>query len=164
MKKCAMFGELRQFGINFLTGEADALGYRVLCDLNGQGKKVFCECFGIPDGARLAEGWNDGVASVMLTEHDIVPLAIMGFYLQGYHKVILTESEKGDDRVYALEDGEDIVLDDKGGRYLCVQNDHTAEWPVRLYGKVTRIIRQQKSDGKIVQGTRNVHQFTGRVS
>lgn len=175
MKSCSSFSDLKQFGIHFLTGEADALGYRILCDLDEKGKKVFCECFGIPQHNKLAEGWNDGIASVMLTEHNIVPLAIMGFYLQG-HTVIITHSEvvspigneHGKDYVYALEYGESVKLvqDLKGYTYQYIRETpggpHETLWP-RSYGMIHRIIQQQKSDGRVVQGTRNVHQMTGRV-
>jgi hypothetical protein len=178
MKSCSSFSDLKQFGIQFLTGEADALSFRILCDLDEQGVKVFKECFGIPQQydhtykppkeiIGLAKGWNQGVASVMLTGHDIIPLAVMGFYLQG-HTVILTHDEHHQEYVYALEYGESVVLVEDGPVYSYVYiretpgGPHETLWP-KSYGKIFRIIKQQKSDGKVVQGTRNVHQFTGRV-
>ena len=165
MKSCNSFRDLAQFGIKSLTGEADALGFRILCDLDEQGVRVFKECFGMPhqgDQVGLAENWNSGsIASVMLTGHDIVPLAIMGFYLQG-KSVIVT-----DHTVYALEAMEDIVLDESGDFYNFVDYLHDKQeprrWKTRIYGEVRRIIRQKTSDGRVVQGTRNIHQLSGRA-
>lgn len=166
MKTCSQLKDLEQFGIKLLTGEADALGYRVLCDLDEQGVRVFKECFGIPlrlgsavCGVEfgLAENWNSGsIASVMLTGYELVPLAIMGFYLQGYD-VVAT-----DHTVFALEKNERIELDSTGEHYL-VGEGELWTWP-ESYGTICRIIRQRKSDGQRVVGTRNVHQMSGRVS
>lgn len=179
MKSVSEMRDLEQFGIKPLTGEADALGFRILCDLDEQGVRVFKECFGMdvpPKACRdsfhdyehflklgLNVNWNSGsIASVMLTGHDVVPLAIMGFYLQGKN-VIVT-----DHTVYALEAKEDIVLDESGDFYNFIDYLHNKQeprrWSNRLYGEVRRIIKQKTSDGQIVQGTRNVHQMTGRVS
>ena len=153
MKCVACFRDLEQFGIKCLTGEADALGFRILCDLTEQGVRVFRECFGIPSGP-LAENWNSGaVASVMLTEESIKPLAVIGFYFKG-HTVVVTDTA-----VYALEDGEDIVVDDSG-EYKFVRQQYRHRWS----HTIQRIIRPKVSDGQRVQGTRNVHQATGRVS
>ena len=166
MKSVSCFRDLEQFGIRPLTGEADALGYRILCDLTEQGVKVFKECFGllyrqdksIVDVAGMSPNWNSGgVASVMLSDDSIRPLAVMGFYLQG-KVVVITDTN-----VFGLENGEDIVLDDSGDFYNHVDQDRTIRWP-SVYGTVRRIIRPRASDGKVVQGTRNVHQMTGRVS
>lgn len=170
MKSCSTLKNLEQFGIKVLTGEADALGFRILCDLDEQGVQVFKECFGIPicgladvagRNTGLADNWNLGsIASVMLTGYDVVPLAIMGFYLQGYN-VIVT-----DDTVYALEADETIYYHEERDCYVYGKtNSKLSEvcWP-KVYGQIRRIIWQRKSDGQIVQGTRNVHQMSGRVS
>ena len=153
MKCVACLQDLEQLGIKCLTGEADALGFRILCDLTEQGVRVFKECFGIPTSP-LAKNWNSGaVASVMLTEESIKPLAVIGFYFEG-HTVVVTDTA-----VYALEDGEDIVFDGSGGCNF-VSERYRRRWP----HTIQRIIRPKASDGQRVQGTRNVHQATGRVS
>lgn len=181
MKSCNSFRDLEQFGIMPLTGEADALGYRILCDLTPQGVKVFQECYGMPNltmkcfvpglvgesadkPVGLADNWNSGgVASVMLTGYDLVPLSIMGFYLKGYN-VVLTHSKGKDDTVFALEHDEDLVYDIDKDEWMFESAGTSHPWPKPIYGGIQRIIRQRKSDGDVVQGTRNVHQMTGRVS
>lgn len=172
MKTASQLKDLEQFGIKPLTGEADALGFRILCDLDKQGVKVFKECFGLPyikstEPYGMADNWNSGsIASVMLTGHDIVPLAIMGFYLQG-HTVLVTRFKDGYEQAIALEEGEDVVLDLEGDPHynFVTYGEHgdVQRWP-SCYGEIIRIIRQKTSDGRVVQGTRNVHQMTGRVS
>ena len=159
MKSVSSFRDLEQFGIKPLTGEADALGYRILCDLTDKGVEVFCETYGLPRTIELNNNWNrEAIASVMLTEDSIRPLAVMGFYLQG-KTVVITDTA-----VYGLDAMEDVVLDDSGDFYNYVRDKREPHrWP-QVYGTVKRIIRQKVSDGKLVQGTRNVHQFTGRVS
>lgn len=63
------WGDLRQLGINCLTGESCAYGLRVLCDLDEQGAAMLREYLGV---AMLAHNWNStvgdkpAVASVML--------------------------------------------------------------------------------------------------
>ena len=108
----------------------------------------------------LEKNWNSGaVASVMLSEDSIRPLAVMGFYLQGYVVVVT------DNYVHALEEMEDIVLHESGDFYNYVDyNGVIHRWLHGAWGTVRRIIRPKVSDGNRVVGTRNVHQMTGRVS
>lgn len=158
MKSASELRHLEQFGIKTLTGEADALGYRILCDLDEQGHKVFCECYGIPRTTQLAENWNSGsIASVMLTGHEVIPLAVMGFYLQGYDVVITGDPRAVDDCVFALETNDVLELNEDCSGYKL----NGCKWPA--VATVRRIIRHKKSDGKLVSGTRNVHQISGRA-
>lgn len=165
MKSANRLKDLEQFGIKPLTGEADALGFRILCDLDEQGVKIFRECFGLCGGPPPKDGipptgfndaWNSGsIASVMLTSHDIVPLAAIGFYLQGYN-VVITKNKDNYEAVFALEQEDVLELNNDCSGYKL--NGH--KWPV--VATVRRIIRQRKSDSRVV-GTRNVHQMSGRV-
>jgi len=171
MKSVSCFRDLEQFGIRPLTGEADALGFRILCDLTPKGVKVFKECFGMPLHAHpemddihfgLEKNWNSGaIASVMLSEDSIRPLATMGFYLQG--KVVIVT----DTSVWALDEVEEVVLDDSGDFYNFIDHGRdygSQRWLTGAWGTIRRIIRPKVSDGRVVQGTRNVHQMSGRVS
>jgi hypothetical protein len=49
------WNDLRSFGINALTGEACAVGKRLLCDVNDQGRKLLCSIFGFAVFVRLRE-------------------------------------------------------------------------------------------------------------
>ena len=85
MKRIACLRDLEQCtagAIDLLTGEADALGYRVLCDLTREGAALLCEVYG---ATVFAENWNHGreddphVASAMLSDHahlDIAPVLL----------------------------------------------------------------------------------------
>jgi hypothetical protein len=59
--------DLRQFGVEALTGEACRVGTRILCDLTPAGAGIVCDLLGISEGT-LADSWNSGkaVSSIML--------------------------------------------------------------------------------------------------
>jgi hypothetical protein len=69
--------DLRQFGIDVLTGEACRVGTRILCDVTDDGMDVVCDLLGLPKSSAAFEpSWNGGkaVASVMLPRslwHDL---------------------------------------------------------------------------------------------
>ena len=171
MLKVNCLNDLCQFGIDPLTGEADALSYRVLCDLTKAGRDLVCEAFGIrPEG--LAENWNHGsdkephVASIMLA-HDawrqIGPLALV----RCCHTVMDTE----DGTLWGFQEGEEFHQAeyegwDKPGPLQVVKparitrDGHTMDWPEDCYGKPGRFYRF--GSGPRV-GTRNVHAMSGRV-
>lgn len=57
MKTIRSWGDLADYGIVLLTGEACALTYRVLFDLTARGKKTVEKCF----SAKIeSEPWNRG--------------------------------------------------------------------------------------------------------
>lgn len=141
------FEDLNQFGIRLLTGEADALSFRILCDLTEEGASVFKECFGLPQQTKLADNWNTGAtASVLLPADAVRPLAIIGFCLQN-KTVIVT-----DKLIAGLDTDEHITRHD----YYTIHNAKGREcpWP-SSYGTIQRVIQPKGP-------TRNVHQMTGR--
>jgi len=77
------WNDLQHFGINFLTGEACAVGKRLLCDVNNQGRKLLCSIFGLPSNTTLAENWNsqvngdDAIGSIFLPPHLFTFIAAM---------------------------------------------------------------------------------------
>jgi len=99
MRVVSSLYNLQPLGIEPLTGEADALSFRILCDLTAAGRKAFLECLGLPPDTQLSRNWNSGgdgeatkhVASVMLTNDLVIPLGLIGLLQQGYHTVLLTE-------------------------------------------------------------------------
>lgn len=152
MEIISNFRSLEQFGIIPLTGESDTLGYRILCDLNHDGIEVIKACFGLVNDNSFARPWNrHGIASIMLSEEMIRPVAVMGFYLQG-KTVVVTDTV-----ICGLEDYNSIELDASGEFYNYSSRGRTIRWP-SSYGVIQNIIRPQQN-----KQTRNVHQATSRT-
>lgn len=67
------WGDLKQYGINYLTGEACAYSMRLLCDLSEEGADLMRRFFGLPHNATFNPQWNSmvgdkpAVASVLLS-------------------------------------------------------------------------------------------------
>ena len=59
MKTVNCLRSLERYGVVCLTGEADNLSYRILCDLTRKGADILAECYGLnPDG--FLPSWNPG--------------------------------------------------------------------------------------------------------
>jgi hypothetical protein len=86
MKSYQSGDDLRELGINLLTGEACGLGMRVLCDLDEDGIKLW-EAF--TRSKADTEGWNDGKASVMIPHSMFQDLWIFGQVMNGTKVVFL---------------------------------------------------------------------------
>lgn len=93
MRVISSFRDLLPFGVDALTGEADHLSFRILCDLTEQGKRIVertlsCQITSDP--------WNRGdpphVASVLLSQEMIVPIGILALLEHGCTEVWLNES------------------------------------------------------------------------
>jgi hypothetical protein len=88
------WNDLRPYGIDLLTGEACSLMYRLLCDLTEQGKRIVERCLSVEI---QSENWNSGsqddphVASIMLTQEMLVPLAVFALLESGCHEVWTTD-------------------------------------------------------------------------
>ena len=168
MKSISKLADLRQFGIITLTGEADHLGFRILCDLTPQGKRIVEECYGM---GFHAENWNHSegqTASAMIPWWAWKELAIVALFLEG-HTVLMT-----DDAVFGLESGDEYRRAEydwndekmeatmrKPAEYRLAGEDEFWMWPESCYGTVHRIFENGSSPHV---GTRNVHQFSGRAS
>src|SRR4051794_13644487 len=94
MKTIDKWDDLTPFGIEPLTGEACGLGYRILCDVTAQGKKVLEKCLGVLD-LRMPENWNRGtteapsIGSVMLVPQLLIPIGIFALLESGCTEVWL---------------------------------------------------------------------------
>jgi len=167
--KC--LNDLREYGVIPLTGEADALSYRVLCDLTRAGRDLVCEAYGIrPEG--LAENWNCGdksdphAASIMLA-HDawrqIGPVVLA--------KCCHTVMDTADGTLWGLQDGEEFHQAEYEGGWdqpvpltqvtpaRITRDGCTMDWP-KCYGKPGRFYHS--GSGPRI-GTRNVHAMSGRI-
>ena len=93
MKTVSSWDHLRPFGIEALTGEACSLMYRVLCDLTENGKRIVERCLSVQI---QSENWNRGsdaaphVASIMVTNEMLVPLAVFALLESGCREVWVT--------------------------------------------------------------------------
>ncbi len=94
MKTVSVWSDLGPFGIEVLTGEACSLMYRILCDLTAVGKAVVERCLSVEIAS---EPWNSGsaddphVASILLTQEMIVPLAVFALLECGCREVWVTD-------------------------------------------------------------------------
>ena len=184
--------DLEKFGIITLTGEADSLGYRVLCDLKTYAVDLLAEVYGLRGKDAFAENWNSSqgqVASVML-DHDawqtIAPIALIKC---GCHTVfrtmLVTDAErKARDNpdifeairklritqsIIGLQENAELIKaewGDKDGAIVQVK-------PYRLIYNGSEQLWPEMHYGRIDRffshgsgphiGTRNVHAMSGRV-
>lgn len=93
MKTIASWSALEPYGIVPLTGEACALGYRLLCDLTAQGKRIVERCLSVEI---RSDNWNSGskedrhVASVLVVPEMLVPLTVFALLEAGCREVWTT--------------------------------------------------------------------------
>lgn len=96
-KTVSSMGDLLQFGINPLTGEACAFSMRVLCDLNEDGVALMADFLGSAPES-FAQNWNTtvgekpAVASMMLTRGIVKDLATFAFFREGALATMTTVS------------------------------------------------------------------------
>lgn len=68
---------MKQYGFNYLTGEACTLGIRGLVDLTREGRDTLLQYLGMPSNVRLSPNFNSGgFASVMLSHDSLESLAV----------------------------------------------------------------------------------------
>lgn len=149
--------DLQGYGINALTGEACAYSMRTLCDLNEDGVDLIRDFFGMQIARapvdQFSANWNstvDGkpaVASIMLVHELFAPLCrFILFNVERAQYVI----DKGEGNCYVGYTDADLA---KYGK--------TAEDVALLYqGEMWRNPKNPSAS----QGSRNVHQMTGRTT
>lgn len=147
MKTISCLNDLKEYGIYPLTGEADALGYRILCDVDKRGKELIEDTFGVQCGTApwniSMAGGREHVASVMLTHRaaeDIGPIALLGCC----HTVLQVD----DGRLFGFEDDEEYRAMDGGGEYR--QREEWCLWPM-CYGKPQRTFERSWSINRLSQ-------------
>ena len=81
MKTIYTLQDLEPYGVNLLTGEADRLSFRILCDLNEDGCALVSDYLGQPRDTKYADNWNStvngqpAIGSVMLSADTLWELA-----------------------------------------------------------------------------------------
>ena len=79
MRTIRNWDDLRDYGINFLTGEACAVGKRLLCDVSEQGRRLLCSVFGLPSNTAFAENWNRQVNGEPAVGSIFLPTELLAF-------------------------------------------------------------------------------------
>jgi len=145
------FDDLREYGINPLTGEACAYMMRVLFDLSASGAELVARFLGISADA-FADPWNSTVGevptvgSVMLTGPTVIDLAVFAMFYR--HNAAFAYISK----------------DPSGAATLPVYGTH--EMMHEGIGCGLELIPRRNwagSYGQPVVGDRNVHQMSGRA-
>jgi len=150
LKHLQSLTDLKDFGINPLTGEACAYSMRLLCDLSADGEELVAGFLGLRDTTSFPANWNsmvgekDSVGSVMLTRSTLKEL--MYFALFNVEKC---------DVVIGTLDGSVIGLSVKDTYYQGYL-DLAAASPEKY-------TVQRNNATASAQGGRNEHQFTGRT-
>lgn len=144
MKTLRNWHDLSEFGIHCLTGEACGIGMRLLCDLTHGGAKLVREFLGLPYDCPLMENWNSGaVASMMLSHGAFVDLAAFCLLSAGKCKMAFHIKNEG---VWGAESDEEIAETRENS------------------GTAYQITRQYSLRGDAANGTRCIHQMSGRVA
>lgn len=138
--------DLKQFGINVLTGESCALSRRYLCDVTQEGKNLVMKALGVND-ISLAPDWNghDAVGSILLERDTLETCGILALLDEPDIKEVWVESISGHMRGATQED---IELYKENAT---LTGSHP-NW--RIYRKF----------GIERRGDRNIHQMSGRTS
>jgi hypothetical protein len=153
MKHVNAIGDLVQYGINPLTGEACTYSMRILCDLSAEGAALVANYFGLPHCEGMVifnKNWNSmvgdkpAVASVMLARDCFATLARFAMFNVDQCEYVVV-SKAGDITGFSH-------TDDYGPKYLeLVQNS-----PDGIY-TLYRNYNKGSTTG------RNQHAFTGRT-
>ena len=92
--------DMRQFGIIFLTGEADGMGLRILCDLTGPGVELVRGFLNLPDGSEFRPNMNkEGVANMALPRSCLLDLASVALSKEGKKWIVM-----GPNMVFGIDD------------------------------------------------------------
>lgn len=145
------WGDLKQFGIGYLTGESCAYSMRMLCDVNEDGQALLADFFGM-SGIQLDKNWNStvgdkpAIGSILLVHDLVLKIAQFAFYRAGALAVVVGLGEMTP--VFEQE-----LLD----RYTeLAERYQSSERSIRRNPAV-------RSNAPMV-GSRNVHAFSGRAA
>ena len=94
MKTLYGWQDLRQYGIEILTGDADAHAQGVLCDLSEKGTEHIRRFFSLDVNAKFQDNWNswvgeeEAVASILLPYEIFDSLCTFLLVSSGFHVVV----------------------------------------------------------------------------
>lgn len=132
-------GMRKQLGINTLTGEADkTCSGRILCDIAPELREEFREFFGLTS-VEMPGGWNNSEhLSLMLTHEVILPFVVWCARRRGFWAIHINPSPSPVYYVFTKDEG-------------YVEKYRESELKCYILAP-------------IVGATRNVHQFSGRLT
>ncbi len=169
MKTISKIEDLAEYGIFYLTGEADNLMFRGLYDLTKQGAEIVTNCYGLKVDC-FVDNWNPGhddnphVGSVMLTHNAWQDVGVFCLLLD-CKKVIITDTILIG--LQGTDDYKPVPYDWDNSCYLDepAQIKHDGHWNnwLESWGKVIRVIAINTGHPNDGAG-RNVHSFTGRIT
>ena len=141
--------DLRAFGINMLTGEADRLNLRLLCDLTEQGAELLIDYFGLPSDVTLAEPANSAfegektVGSIMVARGSLHQIATFAAF-----------------RANAL-----AIVEMPGSFTIIFDAERLAQYEgLAERDRSVSILRNYGRNANAPHfGTRNIHAMTGRA-
>lgn len=149
--------QLEAFGINVLTGEADGLGRRLLCDVSKKGVDLLQELFSL-ENIRVFPPMNTPtlihgeppVGCLMLPRSLFLELA--AFCLLHVHDVVIMVPDQRNEEAgwYITEHVEGFSIED-----FQVFREHSQHWGWKWYAIL--------KDGNARGGFKNVHWWSGRI-
>ena len=156
MKQFSSWTDLEPYGIDMLTGESCAYGYRVLCDLTEDGIELVANCLGIQNleafKLSLPEAWNTkGIRSIMLSPGMFQNLSVFACF------------DSNCSHAYIMYSGSVIGVEQGDQKYMDGWiNGHQASYceACDRYGKGGGIQHRYANPGF----SRNTHQMSGRTS
>lgn len=161
--------QLEQFGIDALTGEADSLGLRILCDLTEKGRRTVCKALELPDNTTFLPNYNSGTRSdphigcILLDPYQFQMIAVFALLEHGCPQVLIFDNGtvmgmEGDERV--ADEGKEVP-DGDGYKWepdrVVYGIGERQVWPENAYGWPRRIIHNPNG------AYRNTHAMSGRV-
>ena len=137
---------LKDYGINVLTGEACAFGMRLLCDLSEAGVALLTDFFGLcyrdipfPRNMNSMVGDEPAIASCMLSRSILTEIYLFILFSKGWQVALIQNGEVTGMNINTYEE---------------IKN----AWP-----KDVTVRRNYKSASQPSVGSRNIHAFTGRI-
>jgi hypothetical protein len=147
--------DLEQFGINSLTGEADRLSMRLLCDVNEEGRALVLDYLGLPAETVLHDNHNSqvndspAIGSLMLARDSFSQLATFTLFRAGALAIIHMGTQQMG-----------VFTQERLTQYEELARESLADSrPMRVD------IHRNPMIGNTApgSGTRNMHMMTGRI-
>jgi len=152
------YNDLRQFGFDYLTGEACNIMLRGLWDVTQKGKEIFCHAFGLPNNIAFAQPYNTGnpkdpsVGSVFISKESLHQIIVIAMFHCGAKEVVKFGEEY---HGFTAND----LKDDAIGKYP-EEYEKLAKLRKQSNPKFEFHIWKEQGDQPHV-GTSNTHAFTG---